>query len=214
VRGSTACWSAGWLEGGENMAPAGYSLVWEMSTATRMTAEEYFAARDEYSRFTELIEGELVVDEPLLEHGLVQRNVLYELTSWARAKPGRGGAFPPIDVVIGEHNVFGPDVAWVPEELLPEPIGGRLEGLPALAVEVRSPTTWRYDIGKKKAAYERAGLPELWLVDTVALTVLVFRRSSKRAPGFDVELELSGADELASPLLPGFSVPVERLFSR
>jgi Uma2 family endonuclease len=117
-------------------------------------------------------------------------------------------------VVIGEHNVFGPDVSWVPEERLPDPIAGRLQGLPALAVEVRSPTTWRYALGKKKAAYERGGLTELWLVDTIAFTVLVFRRSSKRAPTFDVELELSGADELASPLLPGFSVPVERLFSR
>jgi Uma2 family endonuclease len=185
-----------------------------MSTATRMTAEEYFAARAEYSRFTQLIEGELIVDEPLLDHALVQRNVLYELTSWARAQPGRGDAFPPIDVVIGEHNVFGPDVSWVPEERLPDPIAGRLKGLPALAVEVRSPTTWRYDVGKKKAAYERGGLPELWLVDTVALTVLVFRRSAKRAPGFDVELELSGSEALTSPLLPGFSVPVERLFSR
>jgi Uma2 family endonuclease len=116
--------------------------------------------------------------------------------------------------VIDEHNVFGPDVAWVPEERLPDPIGSRLQRLPALAVEVRSPTTWRYDVGKKKAAYERGGLAELWLVDTVALTVLVFRRSAKGAPSFDAELELSGTDELTSPLLPGFSVPVERLFTR
>jgi Uma2 family endonuclease len=185
-----------------------------MSTATRMTAEEYFAARSEYSRFTELIEGELVVDEPLLDHALVQANLLTELSIWARARPGRGQAFLPIDVVIGEHNVFGPDISWVPEEGLPDPIAGRLQGLPALVVEVRSPTTWRYDVGKKKAAYERGGLPELWLVDTIAMTVLVYRRSAKGVPGFDVELELSGSDELASPLLPAFSVPVERLFSR
>jgi Uma2 family endonuclease len=185
-----------------------------MRTTTRMTAEEFFAVRADMSRFTELIEGELVVDEPLLDHGLVQANLVTELNVWARAHPGRGYAFTPIDVMIGEHNVFGPDVSWVPEERLPDPIAGRLEGLPALVVEVRSPTTWRYDVGKKKAAYERGGLPELWLVDTVALTVLVFRRSSKRAPTFDVELELSGSDELGSPLLPGFSMPVERLFSR
>jgi Uma2 family endonuclease len=196
------------------MPPPGYSLVWEMSTATRMTAEEFLAVRVGMSRFTQLIEGELVVDEPPLEHALPQTNVLLELNIWARAQPGRGYAFPPIDIVIDEHNVFGPDVSWVPEELMPDPVGGRLKGLPALAVEVRSATTWRYDIGKKKAAYERAGLPELWLVDNVAKTVLVFRRSSELAPSFDVELELSGSDQLTSPLLPGFSVPVERLFTR
>jgi Uma2 family endonuclease len=86
--------------------------------------------------------------------------------------------------------------------------------LPDLAVEVRSPSTWRYDVGKKKATYERGGLPELWLVDTAAWTVLVFRRSSKGAPRFDVELELSYSEQLTSPQLPGFSLPVERLFTR
>jgi len=47
--------------------------------------------------------------------------------------------------------------------------------------EVRSASTSRYDIGAKKAAHERAGLPELWLVDTAADEVLVFRRSSPQA---------------------------------
>jgi Uma2 family endonuclease len=105
-------------------------------------------------------------------------------------------------------------VVWVREERLPAPVEGRLEGLPDLAVEVRSPSTWRYDVGKKRAAYERAGLPELWLVDTRAESVLVFRRSTPAAPSFDLELELSGEDELRSPLLPGFSVPAERIFRR
>ena len=52
--------------------------------------------------------------------------------------------------------------------------------LPDLAIEIRSPSTWRYDIGAKKSVYEREGLPELWLVDGDANVVLVFRRS---APG-------------------------------
>ena len=44
--------------------------------------------------------------------------------------------------------------------------------MPDIAVEVRSPSTWRYDIGAKKSGYERRGLPELWLVDTRADEVL------------------------------------------
>ncbi len=53
-------------------------------------------------------------------------------------------------------------------------------------VDVRSPSTWRYDIGTKKSVYEREGLPELWLVDTDAGVLLVFRRSTPKAPSFDV----------------------------
>jgi Uma2 family endonuclease len=184
-----------------------------MTTTTRMTAEQYFAVSVEGDR-TQLVEGELVVNEPPLEHVLVQRNLLFVLTTWTQAAPGRGIAFPPVDVVVDEHNVFGPDVVWLREERVPNPLAGRLQGLPDLAVEVRSPSTWRYDVGKKKLAYERSGLPELWLVDNVAASVLVYRRSDAKAPAFDVELELAGSDELTSPLLPGFSVPVERLFRR
>ena len=97
---------------------------------------------------------------------------------------------------------------------MPEPVDGRLVGLPDLAVEIRSPSTWRYVLGTKKARYDAGGLPELWLVDTLAHSVLVYRRSRERAGRFDVELELAGSDELGSPLLPGFAVSVERLFER
>src|ERR671914_193589 len=84
--------------------------------------------------------------------------------------------------------------------------------LPHLAIEVRSPTTWRYDVGAKKAAYEREGLRELWLVDTAASEVLVFRRSEAGAPGFDVALELERDDTLTSPQLDGFELPLAELF--
>jgi len=178
-----------------------------------MTADEYFAVSVEGDR-TQLVEGVMIVNEPTLPHAFVQANLLRVLNNWASAAPGRGFAFAPTDVVVDEYNVYGPDVSWVPEPQVPDPVVGRLKGLPGIAVEVRSPSTWRYDVGKKRAAYERTGLPELWLVDTVARSVLVYRRVSKDSVAFDVELELSGPDELTSPLLPGFAVRVERLFTR
>lgn len=38
--------------------------------------------------------------------------------------------------------------------------------------------------------------------------MLVYRRSSPDEPGFDVALELAEPEELRSPLLPGFALPV------
>jgi Uma2 family endonuclease len=81
-----------------------------------------------------------------------------------------------------------------------------------LVVEIRSPSPWRYDVGAKKTAYERHGLPELWLVDTAASEILVFRRSTPQAAVYDVSLELAAGDTLASPLLPGFALPVADIF--
>ncbi len=40
----------------------------------------------------------------------------------------------------------------------------------------------------------------------------VARRSAPQAPGFDVEHVLRPPEILATPLLPGFEVPVEDLF--
>jgi Uma2 family endonuclease len=184
-----------------------------MSTATRMTADEYFAVSVVGDK-TQLVDGVMIVNDPTLLHNLAQVRILNALMNWSEAAPRRGFASTPTDVVVDEHNVFGPDVVWLSEEHVPARLDERLKGLPDLAVEVRSPSTWRYDIGKKRAAYERAGQPELWLVDTASRTIMVCRRSVKDVPSFDVELELSETDELTSPQLPGFSLPVERVFSR
>ncbi|MDQ3719269.1 MAG: Uma2 family endonuclease [Actinomycetota bacterium] len=81
-----------------------------------------------------------------------------------------------------------------------------------MVAEVRSPSTWRYDVGAKKSSYERSGLPELWLVDTAADEVLVFRRSTPGATRFDVALELGRGEALESPLLPGFRLALDELF--
>lgn len=89
----------------------------------------------------------------------------------------------------------------------------RPQPLPDLAIEVRSPSTWRYDIGAKKAAYERHGLTELWLVDVDAAVVLVFRRSQPGGMAFDVSLEVGRGEGLSSPQLSGFSLAVNELFA-
>ena len=65
----------------------------------------------------------------------------------------------------------------------------------------------------QEAAYERQGLPELWLVDTVAECVLVSRRSSPESATFDVELTVARGETLTSPLLPGFELALDELFS-
>jgi Uma2 family endonuclease len=184
-----------------------------MPATHRMTADEYLALPySEERRWVELVEGELVVDEPLPLHQAVKGELMYELARWTRDEPGRGRVWLPLDVRVDEWNVFGPDLLWYPEGAGPAPSDGRPSPLPALAIEIRSPSTWRYDIGAKKAAYERAGLRELWLTDTAASEVLIFRRSEPGAPGFDVALELERSDTLTSPQLPGFELPLHDLF--
>ncbi len=182
-----------------------------MAVAQRMTAEEYLAQELDEIR-SELVEGEVVVHEPGKPHQLLVLALLRALDGWVRGAPGRGQVWIPLDVRIDDGNVFAPDLLWYRPERGHDEDTGPPYPLPDLAVEVRSPATWRYDIGAKKSAYERAGLPELWLVDTAADVVLVFRRSSPAAAAFDLALELTVDNDLTSPLLPGFARSLREVF--
>jgi Uma2 family endonuclease len=183
----------------------------DVATAQRMTAQEYLAIPYDGIR-RQLVEGEvIIVAGARPTHQIILRDLFVALHAWTVGAPGRGAVSLPLDVQIDERNVFGPDLMWYPEGAAPVRGDERPSPIPGIAVEVRSPSTWRYDIGAKKAAYERNGLPELWLVDTRASEVLIYRRSAPAHPAFDVALELEAHDTLESPQLPGFALSVGTL---
>jgi Uma2 family endonuclease len=179
---------------------------------TKLNVDQYFALTVEGDR-TQLVDGELVVNEPKPPHARAQLVTVRALDDWVRASNGRGYAQLPIDVIVDRHNVFAPDVVWVADPARIDDDAG-LKGLPDLAVEIRSPSTWRYDIGAKRFRYEQHGLPELWLVDLASRSVIVCRRSSPEAKTFDVTLELTEGETLTSPQLSGFALPVADAFAR
>ena len=181
-----------------------------MSTMS-MTAAEYLANPDE-TRRTNLVEGVVVPNEPRRLHQHVVFEIAVALRSWTTSAPGRGQVSMPLDVVIDERNVYAPDVLWYSEGRVPPLDADRPYAVPDLAVEVRSPSTWNHDIGAKKAGYERAGLVELWLVDTAADVVLAFRRSAPASGMFDIALEPGRGETLTSPALPGFALALDGLF--
>ena len=87
-------------------------------TATRMTAEQYYAITVEGDR-KQLVEGEIVVNEPKAIHAHLQTQIAFALESWVRADDGRGVVLSPTDVYMDKHNVFGPDVLWFSEARRP-----------------------------------------------------------------------------------------------
>jgi Uma2 family endonuclease len=183
-------------------------------TATaQMTAEEFLARpEDPNGRRWQLIDGELVMNEPTPMHSDAQGCVYAALRAWSRETAGRGWVGLPMTVRLDERNVCEPDVVWYREARRPQREGPGPHALPDLVVGVRSPSTWRHDIGAKKTNYERHGAGELWLVDTASDVVFVLRRSQPKSSRFDVSLDFSPGETLTSPLLPGFELPVARIF--
>jgi Uma2 family endonuclease len=179
-----------------------------------MTATEFLALPyDERTRYRQLIDGELVMNDPTWRHNGAQVAIATEVRNWTREARGRGRVGLPLDVRIDERSVYKPDVVWYSEGRVPSRDDRGPYPVPDLAAEVRSPSTWRFDIGRKKDNYERHGVAELWLVDTAADVVFVFRRSHPQAPHFDVSLDFGSDQMLTPPLLPGFSLPVGEIFA-
>ena len=173
-------------------------------THRRLTAEEYLALPPE--PHTQLIDGEIVVNDPALRHQRILVELVRLLADWLLEHPGLGEAGIGCNILIDEYNVFVPDVWFVAEASRPGRDTRWFEGPPDLVVEVRSPSTWRYDIGRKKDAYQRSGAREVWLVDTESDSVLVFRG--------DQALEVGRDEPLTTPLLPGLAIDVADLFDR
>lgn len=171
-------------------------------TVERLTADEYLARDD--PRRTELIDGLIVVNAPSLRHQRVCARIFAALDAWARSS-GHGEATWPLDLRLEDDGVLSPDVLWFADPLPPD--APRAPRPPELAVEVRSESTWRFDIGRKRQLYERHGVSELWLVDTASCSIITCSRS-RPDTGFDTTSEVSGT--LRSALLPGFALDVQQ----
>src|SRR5215467_8051234 len=68
---------------------------------------------------------------------------------------------PEPAVMVSTDTEFAPDIVVVDRGELSSP---KITWPPVLAVEVRSPSTALIDLNRKKAAYERFGVPSYWVV--------------------------------------------------
>ena len=88
-----------------------------------------------------------------------------------------------------------------------------IEGVPALAVEVRSEGDYgdaaEDRLADKRADYFEAGTQVVWDVDPLARTVAVYRVSSPE----HADVYAAGQTANAEPALPGFQVSVDSIFA-
>jgi Uma2 family endonuclease len=178
-----------------------------------MTVEEYHRVSLDLD-LTELVGGVMIVHDPRPLHGMAHARLIAMLGIWTEAMPGRGMTLAPVGMDLTEYDSYAPDVLWFAEANVPSDLRQALMDVPDLIAEVRSPSTWHYDRGHKRDVYEAAGLPELWLVDPEEEAVTACRRSTPDTPVFDVELRFKLGETLRSPQLPGFELPLERIFRR
>ena len=106
-------------------------------------------------------------------------------------------------------TVVQPDVLIVSDAKKVDARGVR--GAPDWVAEVLSPSTARYDQTVKLAAYERAGVREVWLIDPVDLTLTIYRLEAG-CYGRATTLELKGRTQLAA--VPDVTIDWARVLAK
>lgn len=176
----------------------------------RLTYDDYCQIPPGQQRY-ELIGGAVrVVPSPSVSHQRVSKRLLVALTQWIEGR-GLGEVYnAPIDVVLSEYDVVQPDLLYVSKGRSSIIREANIWGTPDLVVEILSPGTARWDKEVKRQLYGRFGVRELWLVDPQARSIEVATLEDRAL--LTSQVYCVGAT-LTSPLLPGFTLDVERLFA-
>jgi len=115
----------------------------------------------------------------------------------------------PFDVVLGEKTALQPDILFVAASRLGIIGPEYIIGPPDLVVEVLSPHRVSYDRVTKLEQYALHGVGEYWLIDPMAENVALHLLRGER---YELKETLSGDQILSTSLLPGWEIPVRRLF--
>ena len=177
----------------------------------KLTFEDYLGFPDDGRRH-ELLDGQhAVTPAPGRRHQAVSRWLVHHLSAWTVEHGGEVFA-APFDVLLSDVDVVQPDVLYVSPERASILTDANARDAPDLVIEILSEATRRRDEVTKRHLYARHGVAEYWIVDPVLETVKVYRDP---AVGFAEPQILSreSGDALESPLLPGFTLGLERVFA-
>lgn len=162
----------------------------------------------------EIIDGELFVTRaPNWKHQETTGRFFSVLDIWAQSTGLGRVAIAPGIIFSDADNVI-PDVVWASNERLAALLdeAGHLTAAPELIIEVLSPGTenQRRDRELKLKLYSTRGVQEYWIADWQKQEIQIYRREQTT---LELVATLFVNDELNSPLLPGFSCSVARIFA-
>jgi Uma2 family endonuclease len=179
------------------------------ATKILLTAEEFDNYPFEEDKRYELDEGELIeMTRPAYKHNRVMSTLHLELGIYFRQSrigevllsenlyalsPNTRRA-PDLAVILGDRHAELENATVIP--IVPE-----------IAIEILSPSETPRMIHRKLKQYFDAGVKEVWMIDTETRTVEIW--TSPALP----DHELTATEALTSRLLPGFALPLEKLFT-
>ncbi len=179
----------------------------------RMRYEDFLVMTENSDLRYEFIDGEVyLLASPVYAHQIAVSVLLASLAQWFKGKSCRVLSAPfDVTLRLSEQNinVVQPDLLVICDSDRVN-AKGRYEGVPALVVEVLSPSTRKKDMLKKLDLYLHAGICEYWLVDPDEHRITVYHFEKQDISAY----QMAGGEELVRSIhFPGFEIPVQDVFT-
>ncbi len=172
-----------------------------MRAAKPLLTSEQFLDWLEPGVHADLIGGEVFMHSPVnLRHATLTNFVDHLLRTFLDEVEDKGVLHrETVAVRLSVRETFLPDLCYFSEHQVPRLRPTHADFAPTLVVEALSPATARRDRGLKFAAYERAGVSELWLLDPETLDHKFYQ-----LVGGMFEEFATGKARIESRAIPGF----------
>lgn len=158
-------------------------------------------------RLLELIDGEIVEKMPTERHGELAGIVFSIIYAYLKAhRIGRVSVESRYRPTNSELHDMLPDVAFRLTEGTAQEHGA-VEGVPDIAIEIKSPDDKITQMRRKAAIYLENGSRYVWLIYPESEILEVYGQET------DIQLLKPGDSLTADGVLPGFSVDVAEIFA-
>ena len=183
-----------------------------METLSKLTSRD-LELLPENGKLYEFIDGELYVSrQPSWDHQYTRVRLFRFLDEW-NEQIGLGALNAAPGLIFAEDDDVAPDLIWISLTTLAMALqkDGKLHSAPELVIEVLSPgfSNQQRDRRAKLKLYGRRGVREYWIVNGQEREVEMYRHDGT---GLRFWVTLHSGEFLESPLLPGFSCQIDRLF--
>lgn len=179
-----------------------------MSRSSTARWRDFVALREGDRR--ELVDGHLQASQTTKWQAFAVAALTANLRTWSRGQPFKvlGSGYR---VRVSDTRGAVPDVQLLSDEVFDSAGANGLEaGHPELVIEVISPTSRTHDGLRKLDWYAKIGVPEYWLVDPEARTLVVHRLQQR----VYAIVQHAQADEVfRSKTFKGLKVPLAELWS-
>jgi Uma2 family endonuclease len=178
------------------------------------TFEDYLRLPDDGQRY-EVLRGSLyVTPAPAYDHQFPVTKLTSFLDVFVTKRDLGILLVAPFDVRLPRHlaDPVEPDLVFFRKGNEPQSGDKYFVGVPDLVIEVLSPKSRRVDQGTKLEIYQEAGIPEYWMVDPLARTVLIYRLDEERV--YAEWARVGEGKTVTSVVLPGLKLSVSAIFPR